>query len=140
MVFKEREGLLHHNAKDINDKNHQFLTHRMNHKNELMAAGAGRMVGRDSQGVWVGHVHTAIFKMVQQGPTVQHRKLCSMLCGSLDGRGICGRLETCISMAEFLCCPPETVTTLFISCTPIQSKKLKKTQKPKKSPVSIVRI
>ena len=26
----------------------------------------------------------------QQGPTVQHRELCSMLCGSLDGRGVGG--------------------------------------------------
>ena len=31
---------------------------------------------------------TAIFKMDnQQGPTVQHRELCSMLCDGLDGRG-----------------------------------------------------
>ena len=32
-------------------------------------------------------IHTAIFKMNnQQGPTVHHRKLCSMLCGSLEGK------------------------------------------------------
>ena len=31
----------------------------------------------------------AIFKMDnQQGPTVQHRELCSMLCDSLDERGV----------------------------------------------------
>ena len=31
----------------------------------------GRMGGRDSSGVWDGHVHTAIFKIDnQQGPTV----------------------------------------------------------------------
>ena len=31
--------------------------------------------GRNSQGVWDGHVDTAIFKMDnQQGPTVQHRE------------------------------------------------------------------
>ena len=29
-------------------------------------------------------------------------------------------------MTEFLCCPPETVTALSISYTPIQNKKLKK--------------
>ena len=35
------------------------------------------------------HVHSAIFKMDnQQGLIVQHRELCSMLCGSLEGRGI----------------------------------------------------
>ena len=46
------------------------------------------------------HVHSAIFKMDnQQGPTVQHRELCSLrhtrlLCGSLDGRGVWGRSNT----------------------------------------------
>ena len=35
------------------------------------------------------HVHTAIFKMDnQQRPTVQHIKLYSRLCSSLDGRGV----------------------------------------------------
>ena len=32
----------------------------------------------------------------QQGPTVQHRKLCCILCGSLDGRGVWGRMDTCM--------------------------------------------
>ena len=39
------------------------------------------MEGRESLGVWDGHVHTAILKMDhQQGPAVEHRELCSMLC------------------------------------------------------------
>ena len=34
-------------------------------------------------------MHTATFKMHnQQGPTVQYMELCSMLCGSLDGKGV----------------------------------------------------
>ena len=33
---------------------------------------------------------------------------------------------TCICTAESLCCPPETITTLLISSTPIQDKKFKK--------------
>ena len=48
-----------------------------------------------------------------------------MLCGSLDGRGIGGRMDTGICMAESLCCPPKTVTTLLISYTPTLNKKLK---------------
>ena len=44
-----------------------------------------------------------------------------MLCGGLDGRGVWGRMDTCICMAEFLCFPPETVTVLLIGCTPIRS-------------------
>ena len=40
-------------------------------------------------GVWDGRVHTAIFQMDdQQGPTVYHRELCSMLYSSLNGRGV----------------------------------------------------
>ena len=50
------------------------------------------------------HAHTAIFKMDnQQGHTVWNTELCSMLCGSLDGRGVWGRIDTCIWMAESLC-------------------------------------
>ena len=80
----------------------------------------GRLRGRDSKGVWDGHVHTAIFEMNnKQGPPIWHMELCSMLCGSLDGMGVWGRVDTSLYMAESLGCPPETVTTLLISHTPI---------------------
>jgi len=52
----------------------------------------------------------------QQGPTVKHMELCSL--GSMDGRGVWGRMETCICMADSLCCSPETITTLLIGYTP----------------------
>ena len=51
--------------------------------------------------------------------------LCSILCGSLDGRGVWGRMDICICMAESLCCLPEIIT-LLIGYTPIQNKKFKK--------------
>ena len=35
-------------------------------------------------------------------------------------------MDTCISMNESLCCPPETMATLLIGYTPIQNKKFKK--------------
>ena len=57
----------------------------------------------------------------QQEPTVQHMKLCSMLCGSLDGREVWGRMDTCIRMAEPLCCSLEMTTTLLIGYIPIQN-------------------
>ena len=70
----------------------------------------------------VSTVHTAIFKMDnQQGSTIQHKELCSMLCGNLDGREVWGRMDTCVHIgvcvciAESLCFPPETVTALLIS-------------------------
>ena len=42
-------------------------------------------------------------------------ELCSMLCGSLDGKGVCGGMDTCICMAESHHCSPETITTLFVN-------------------------
>ena len=45
-----------------------------------------------------------------------------MLCGSLDGRGVWGRMDSHICMAESFCCSPETITTLFIGYTPTQNK------------------
>ena len=48
-----------------------------------------------------------------------------MLCGSQDGRGIWGRMDTWIYMAESLCCSPETLTAMLIGYMPIQSNKLK---------------
>ena len=42
-------------------------------------------------------------------------ELCSILHGSLDRRGIWGRIYTCVCVAESLCCSPETITTLFVN-------------------------
>ena len=47
-----------------------------------------------------------------------HETLLSV-CGSLDGRGIWGRLGTCVCITEALCRSPETVTALLIGYTPI---------------------
>ena len=43
-----------------------------------------------------------------------------------------GEMDTSICMAESLCCSIETTTTLLISYTPIQNKKLKITKKSNK--------
>ena len=56
-------------------------------------------------------------------------QLCSMLCGSLDGRGVWGSMDACICMTESPCCLPETITTLLIGYTPIQNKKFPKNKK-----------
>ena len=52
-------------------------------------------------------------------------ELCSRLFDSLDGRGVWGRMDTCICMAESFRPSPETVTTLLISYIPIQNKTFK---------------
>ena len=50
-------------------------------------------------------------------------ELCSMFfVAAWMGGEVWGRTDTCIRMAESLCCPPETITTLFISYTPMQNK------------------
>ena len=49
----------------------------------------------------------------QQGLPVQHRGLCSVLPGSLGGKGAWGRMDTWVHMAESLHCPPETISTLL---------------------------
>ena len=49
----------------------------------------------------------------QQGPTVLDKELCSVLCGSLDGREVWWKMNTRICMAESLCCQPEIITLLI---------------------------
>ena len=67
-------------------------------ENELMVGGR-----KDGQGVWDGHGLTAVFNMEnQQGPAGQHRELCSRTGGSLDGRGVWGRMAMRICLAESL--------------------------------------
>ena len=76
--------------------------------------------GRGGQGVWDGHIHIAVFKVDnQQGPPVEQWELCSTLCRSLDGRAVWERMDTCVCMAESLCCPSETITILLIGYTPV---------------------
>ena len=54
--------------------------------------GVGEDEGKEYLGSWDRQVNTAILKMGnQKGPTVQHRELCSKLCGSLDGWGDWGK-------------------------------------------------
>ena len=70
--------------------------------------------------------NTAIFKMDnQQGPAAKHMDLCSMLCGSLNGR-VFGRewIYVYVWLSSFsvhLKLPPHC---LLIGCTPIQNKKV----------------
>ena len=60
-----------------------------------------------------------------------------MLCGSLDGRGVWGKRDTCVCMAAFLHCSPEIITILLISCTPIENRKFK-LKKLKKLKVGLI--
>ena len=64
--------------------------------NNLMVP-RGKDGGRDSQGVWDGHGHTAVFNIEnQQRPAVQHRELCSVPRGSLAGGEFEGHGYVCM--------------------------------------------
>ena len=53
-----------------------------------------------------------------------------MVCGRLDGRGVWGRMDTCMCVAEPLRCSLEAITTLLTGYIPIQKKSLKIIRKP----------
>ena len=65
---------------------------------ELMVAG-----GRNSQGVWDGHVHTAKFKMDnQQGPIVQQIELAQCSMAALKEVGVEGEwMHECVWLNPF---------------------------------------
>ena len=52
-------------------------------------------------------------------------ELRSMLHSSLDARGVWGRMDTCVCMAEFLHCSLGSTTPLLIGYTPLQNEKFK---------------
>ena len=57
---------------------------------------------------------------------MQHTELCSVSCGSLDGKEVCERMDPCMYMTESLHGSPETFTALLIGYTSAQSKKFLK--------------
>ena len=63
-----------------------------------------------------------------------------MLCGSLDGRRVQGRVDTSRRVAEFLRCSPETILTLLTGYTPIQNKKFKTINKTEMYPNYVLNL
>ena len=57
--------------------------------------------------------------------------VCSVPRGSLDGRGVWGRMDTPMCQAESLHCPSETIITLLVGYILIQNKKFKMEKKKK---------
>ena len=63
-------------------------------------------------------MHTLLhLKWITNKDLLYSTELFSMLCGSLDGRGVWGRMDTRICTAEPLQCSSETLTTLLICYT-----------------------
>ena len=63
-------------------------------------------------------MHTSVFKMDNQHvSTVEDIELFLMLCGSLDGREVWGRMNTCICIGEALSVHPK-LSQLLLGYTP----------------------
>ena len=73
-------------------------------------------------------VYPVLFKLDNQEGHIAHGTLLNVMW-NLDGRGVWGRMDTCICMAESLLCASEPMTALLISYTPMQNKKFKNKQK-----------
>ena len=54
-----------------------------------------------------------------------HDHVCSTLSGSLEGRGVEGRMDPCLCTADSLHCPPETNTALLIDHAHVCAKSLR---------------
>lgn len=95
-MFLQSKCLLFENTHK--QKYYRYLQNRETHRqeNELWLQ-RGRM--------WEGIVRsldvctTVLFKYNQQGPTIEHMELCSMLYGSLDRRGVWGVWIHMVGMA-----------------------------------------
>ena len=76
-------------------------------ENELTVA-RGKAGGKDSQGAWNGHIDSAIF-------TVGNKMVLLPSTWQPGREGVWGRTDTCVCVAESLCCPPDAITTLFVN-------------------------
>ena len=89
------------------------------HGNPLQYSCLENPMDRGASWATVNRIKKSWTWLKQLSSLVYCRELCSMLHGNLDGRGIWGRMDTCICMVESLCCPSKTITILLISYTPV---------------------
>lgn len=99
---------------------------------ELPAHGWGKRMGRRVGSLEWSPTPSSVYKVEdQRGPAAEHGELCSVSCAAWVGAESGGERIHVTCMAESLGCPPETMTTLFISYTPILKEKF--TLKKRKS-------
>ena len=92
-------------------------TNELTKQKETLRTSLWLLVGRMGEGI-VREFGMGMYTVLYLKWVTNKVLLCSpgdsaQLCGSLDGRGLWGRMNTCIRMAESLCCSPKTITTLF---------------------------
>ena len=89
----------------------------------------GVEAGRGNQGQELGMINRLVWKMSakkgsQSWPHTRTTwKAFKTLAAWPGWKGVGGRVEACICVAESLCCLPETITTLLIGYTLIQKKR-----------------
>ena len=65
-------------------------------------------------------MYTLLYLKWKTDKNIAHGTLL-MLCASMDGRGVWGKMDTCICMTESLHYSFEAITTLLIGYTSIQN-------------------
>ena len=76
----------------------------------------GKGQGKGQTEVWDRPIPTIEFKTDnQQGPTMQHRELCSIFCKNQNGTIIWKGIDTYICITKPFCCILYSNTKLFIS-------------------------
>ena len=86
----------------------------------MLGVGGGKDEGKGELGSLKSTcTHYCIYNGLPTKAHGTHRELCSMLCDSLDGGGVRGRIDTNIRTAESLCCSPEKITIWLIRYSPI---------------------
>ena len=101
-----------------------YLQKRKRHrlrKQTMVAWGRG---GRCTEGI-VREFRTVMYTQPYSKWIINKDLLYGSLLNVLWQPGWEGRIDTCICMAESLCCSPDTTTTLLIGYTPIQNKRFK---------------
>ena len=92
-------------------------------ENKVMVAGGRRMGGGMVQEFGKDMYILIHFKWIIKQVLLCSRGNSVNIIWEPGRRGVWGRMDTRIYMAESLCCPPETITTLLIGYSPIQTKK-----------------
>ena len=96
--------------------NLQYRKRLTDFKDKFMVAG-GKMRARDRE-FGMGMYTLLYLKWITDKDPL-YTAWNSAQCYVAAWMGGGGRMDTCVCMAESLCCPPEIITTLLISYTPI---------------------
>ena len=114
------KGAIHAANMRMNDDQHQQSLGK--HKSRAQWEGGPQNGRNDWHFMYL--IATWCLKYVRNRYNSRLKRYLHLKLGKTAGwEGSLGESGTCICMDESLCCAPETITTLFISYTPIQNSK-----------------